>query len=199
MSSSAPESRRSRRIAERRGRHVRRLRSLATATALLTASTLIGIAAAGGTYALLNDKATMKGATVTSGNLQLLINNAQAANLGNFTITPARAQAKSFVITNTGDVNVNLSAAATNTSAQALVANTRIRVTPVASAAACQPGLSGQQAPLASYTNSNLGSLNKGTTGFFCLELSLAPGTPVEQSGQQFSFTLTVNGAQKAG
>lgn len=198
MSSSAPESRRSRRIAGRRGRHVRRLRSLATATAMLAASTLVGVAAAGGTYALLNDKATMNGATIKSGTLQLQIQGSGSYNFGNFSVTPNTPVAKSFTLTNVGDVNVSLSAASTTTSGSQLVPNARIRITPVTSTAACVPGLPGQQGPVASYTNTNVGNLAKGTSSIYCLELSLDQGTSANFSGQSFPFTVTISGAQRA-
>lgn len=72
------------------------------------------------------------------------------------------------------------------------------RITPVANAAACTTGLTGTRQDLAAYSQSTLDTMVKATTQTYCLELSLKAGTPVSQSGQGLSFTMTMTGTQKA-
>ena len=167
-------------------------------TAVIAVCTVGGLAAAGGTYAFLNAGANMPGAKISAGTLDLQINGKAADALGAWNLTPAAPQAKSFTITNVGDVDVTLSAAATIDVTSAIAANVQARITPVANAAACTVGLTGTRQDLAAYSQSALDAMVKSTTQTYCLELSLKAGTPVSQSGQGLSFTMTMTGTQKA-
>ncbi|WP_427870190.1 hypothetical protein [Leucobacter luti] len=205
MTSSAPVTRRALRAETRSSRQRRRIRGLAVSAAMLTGATLLGLGAAGGTYALLNARAELGGATISAGTAELRIDGAASASLADLSVGPGAPAARAVTVSNTGHVTLDLSARATPTAAPAILANTQIRLTPVSSAAQCVPGRPGPApAPLSGYTKSGIGALaptgpaSSGTT-VLCLELSLRDGTPVEQSGQQVPFTLTIEGVQRAG
>ena len=204
MTSSAPVTRRALRAESRSSRQRRRVRGLAVSAALITGATLLGLGAAGGTYALLNARAELGGATISSGTAELRVDGAASARLDALTVGPGAPAARAVTVSNTGDVTLDLTARATPTASPAILANTQIRVTPVSFAAECVPGRPGAApAPLSGYSVAGLGALAPKKTGsqgsaMLCLELSLRDGTPVEQAGQEVPFTLTIEGVQRA-
>ncbi|WP_052460667.1 SipW-dependent-type signal peptide-containing protein [Microbacterium gorillae] len=183
----------------RRARVRSRLSALVLTTLVLGGGTVLGLSAAGGTYALLSDRATVPGATITAGRADLQVNGAASAGLGTWDLTPATPRAKSFTVSNTDDVPLQVSARAIVTSATAIAANTRARLTPVPSGSACTTGLSGALGALSGYAVAPLETIAAGATRTYCLELVLLPSTPVGQSGQGVSFTLTLDGTQVGG
>lgn len=183
----------------KRNAAVRRLRSLAWSTTVVTTATVLGLAGAGGTYALLQDTTSMPGATVQAGTLDLRINGQASAALGSWELSPAAGQVRTFTVTNTGNVAANLSASAAITSQQAIGTHTQARLTPVTSVAQCRTGLAGSQGALNGYSVAALDTIAAGQTKTYCLELSLASNTPVTLAGQGVSFSLTVNAAQREG
>lgn len=174
-----------------------RLRRFTVGTAVVATCTIVGISAAGGTYALLNASTTMPGATVQAGTMELRVNGAGSANLGPVNLTPTTARAVAFQVTNQGDVAATLGAAMSATSSQAINDNTFARITPVASAAACTTGLGGARSKVGSYSVSNLDALTAGQSKFYCVEFSLDPATPASQSGQGVSVTINLSTQQK--
>ncbi|WP_413317399.1 hypothetical protein AA0Z99_11255 [Agrococcus sp. 1P02AA] len=191
--------------APRRAAHTRsrvrrgsRFRSAAVTGLILTGATVLGIAGAGGTYALLSARAETAGATVTAGTLDLRVDGQAAAALGTLPVTPATPVARAFTVTSIGDVPSRLSASVSATTAQEITANAQVRITPVTSAAACAPGLSGPLAALNGYAAPSLGRIEAGAQRTFCLEVRLNPGTPVAQSGQGIGFTMNITATQEA-
>ena len=194
-----PARRRDRRVAIKRARARSRLRSIAAATAVLTGATVLGLGAAGTSYALLNAKQGMPGATVAAGTAELRIENSSAALLSDFAPTPATPAVQAVSVSNVGQVTLALSGRSTASTKPALVSNALLRVTPVSAKSACVPGLAGPQSTLDGYANAGLGSVAPATARILCVEVALRAGTPVEQSGQQFGFEFVVSGAQAGG
>jgi predicted ribosomally synthesized peptide with SipW-like signal peptide len=180
-----------------RRRPASRLRALCVTTGVALGALVVGLSGAAGTYALLSDRAETPRATVSAGTFDILVNGQRTSPLGTWNLTPATPAVRSFTVTATGDVPSTLSARITATTSQGITASTQARVTPVASAAACTVGLGGTLADLNGYS-APLGDLARGQTRTFCLETRLKDGTPVTQSGQGLSFTLTMTATQRA-
>ena len=192
-------TRRERRAASRRARRRRRIRALALSTSVITGATLLGIGTAGGTYALLNVRADLRGATLTAGSAGLRLNDAASADLGTVTVAPATPATLAAKVTNVGGVRLRLSAHTSATSSPGILPHTQVRLTPVANAAACAPGLGATPAPLSTFTTQDFATLAPGASRWVCLEVSLRSGTPSDLAGQQVPFTLTVSGVQREG
>lgn len=175
----------------------RRTSRLLVSCGVVGGALVLGLAAAGGTFAALAATQTVPGATVTAGSLDLTVNGASAATLGAYSVTPATAQAFPLTIANTGTSPVELTTTIAVTSAAEVADNMLARITPVASTAACVPGLTGTQSPLRDFTAAGFVSLAAGQSQLVCLEIALDPATPVALSGQSASFTATVTGIQK--
>lgn len=186
-----------RRAAHARPRSSSRLRSAALTGLILTGATVLGLAGAGGTYALLSARAETSSATITAGTLDLRIDGQASAALGNLPVSPAAPVVRAFTVTSVGDVPSTLRGSVTATTAQQITSSAQVRITPVASAAACAPGLAGALAPLSNYSAPNLGRIAAGAQRTFCLEVRLAANTPVAQSGQSIGFTLDITTTQE--
>lgn len=199
MDTPAPARRRDRRAALLRARTRSRLRAVAVATAILAGATVLGLGAAGTSYALLNARDTMPGATVSAGTAELTVDGLRSAALGDFTPTPVAPSARAIVVKNTGHAPLALRTSVTATTRPALLANTLLRVTPVDSRAACVAGLGGAQAPLDGHVAEGLGTVPPAGERILCLEVALRQGTPAAQSGQQLNFELGVSGVQASG
>lgn len=197
----APLTRRALRDARAR----RRTSGLLGSTLLTALVVAAGVSGVGGTYALLSAQGDVSGATVTAASVGLNVNGAASADLGDWAISPATPVAKAFSVTNTAPtgpaasvspVRVNLQAAISVTASSAITANTTAVITPVASAAACTTGL-GSPSVLSGYSTT-LDVIAPGQTKFYCLQLGLATGTPVAQSGLDTGFTVTLTSTQLA-
>ncbi len=164
----------------------------------MAGATLVGLSCAGGTYALLSATEEVPEATITAGTLDLRVNGSSSAALGTWTVTPTTPVARAFTVSSASDVPSTLSASARATTSQAIIGNTQLRITPVASAAACTVGLSGPLGDVNGYSVSSLGRLAETQTRTFCLEVRLKAGTPVTQSGQGVGFALEVTATQEA-
>lgn len=193
--SSPPVRRRDVRL---RARRRARARSLVAGTVIMAGAMLLGLTAAGGTYALLSANAQGPGATITAGSFDIRVNNQASAVLQPVVVTPNTPAVRPFTVSSAGDVPSVLSAQIVATSSQAITTNTQARITPVANAAACVVGLGGALADLNGYTLPTLDRLTQTQTKTYCLEVRLKPGTPVAQSGQGVAFRLTVTGTQEA-
>lgn len=172
-------------------------RSLLVTTALTAVCAVVGLSAAGGTYAFLNAKTSVGGATIKAGSMSLQVNDAGTSTIEDATVAPQSPVAKPFTVTNVGSVPVTLDAAITATSSLDINSYTRALITPVANAAACATGLTGTRAVLPGYSRTGLDTLTPGQKKTYCLERSLADNTPVALSGQSVSFTLTMTSNQK--
>lgn|GEM_PF-2747505 len=175
-------------------RRPRGWRAVGWSTAAVAGCTLLGLGAGGGTLAFFNDGATAPGGTVTAGTAQLRVNDAASAPLAEATLSPATPAALSFVVSNTGDAPLGLSATA-NT-AGSLGGDALAALVPVGSAADCTAGTAGSRVPLSGLDAASLGTLRPGSSSRLCLVLGLAANTPVELSGTGFTYTLTITGRQ---
>lgn len=191
-----------RRNAPRRSARRRRsrLRGFALTTAAVAVAVLIGLSGAGVTYAFLNAKATLPGATITAGTAAIQINGSAAATLGNQTLSPNTPAVWAFTVGNTGSVKMDISAALAATTSPAYASAARALLVPVANTAACTAGVAGTPAPLIGYTapTSTMGIIAAGGSQVYCLVVSLPAGTSSAGAGSPLSFTLTVAAAQSA-
>lgn len=190
--------RRDRRADARRDRARNKRRQLFVTTAVVAASTLVGVAAAGTTYALLNDSKDGGAAVVSAGTMNLRINQSPSVTLAGFALSPTTPVAQEFSVENVGDVPATLSTSVQVTSTTAIGSNILARLTLLTGTQACAVGMAGAQGDLSTYAIADLGKLPANESRRYCLELSLKPGTPVAQSGQSATFTLTMRGAQSA-
>lgn len=200
-----PKTRRALRAASTRDRLRRQRRGLALATLGVLGTTLLGVSAAGGTYAFLNASAEATGDTIAAGTDGLLIKGAPTAVLDGVRLDPATESRVLFDVTNSGDVALSLTAAlrVTTTPAPAIAANTRVLVAKVATAADCS-ATKAPNGPRVAIDTWNAQGATIGTipatpgAQLYCLVVALAPETPATQSGQSFNYTLTINGRQTA-
>lgn len=175
----------------------KRTARLLVACGVVGGALVLGLAAAGGTLALLSSSQTVPGATVTAGSLDLTVNGASTASLGGRSVLPGVPQVFPITVANTGTTPTALTTTITVTSAAAINDRLKARVTPVADAAACVPGLAGAQGALSGHTAAELASLTAGGSTVVCLEIALDEATPISLSGQSASFTATVTATQK--
>lgn len=167
------------------------------ATLAVAASTVVGVGAAGGTFALLTANAQLPGATVRAGTLTLKINDGDQAALGAWNLGPTVAQAKPFTITNTGTVATSINASGVVTSTTPLGAHVNARLTALNAGESCAPGLGGSLKDLPGFAVTGVTSLPAGATADFCLELTLDTNTPGQYSGQSVDFAITITGVQR--
>ena len=198
-------TRRALRTASGRDRVRRQRRGLVLTILGVLGTTILGVSAAGGTYAFLNDTAFSGGGTISAGTADLQIKGAPTATLDGARLDPATENRILFDVANTGDVTLALSAAVrvTSTPAPAIAANTRILVARVDTAAECSatkaPGGPRMSFDAWNAQATTIGSIAaQSAPQLFCLILALAPETPATQSGQSFTYTLTINGRQTA-
>lgn len=198
MTTSEPGLRRDRRADARRDRARNKRRQLFVTTAVVAASTLVGVAAAGTTYALLDDNKGGGAAVVSAGTMNVLINQSPSFTLTNFALSPTTPAAQEFSVQNVGNVPATLSASVQVTSTTAIGSNILARLTPLTGTQTCAVGMAGAQGDLSTYAIADLGRIPANEGRRYCLELSLKTGTPVAQSGQSATFTLTMRGVQSA-
>lgn len=179
------------------GRARRRATRVLLSCAVVAGALVLGLGAAGGTLALLSAERTIPGATITAGSLGLSVNGGSTATIGGYSISPGSPHARTFTVTNTGTVPVEIGATISVTSTDPIQDNMRARVTAVADSAECTPDLRGTRGDLNGYTVSEVAEIPSGQTATVCLELALDDATPLSQAGQSAAFTLTVNGTQK--
>ncbi|WP_427870194.1 hypothetical protein [Leucobacter luti] len=199
MSEHPVGTRRELRATHGRTRRRRRLRALALSTSVVAGATLLGIGTAGGTYALLQTRAELRGASLTAGTAELRLNDAVSAELGPVVLSPAAPATQAVKVTNIGSVRLRLSGHTSAASSTGILPYVQARLTPVANAASCTAGLGTAPAPLSSFAAQNFAELAPGASRWACLEVALRPGTPADLAGQQVPFTLTISGVQHAG
>lgn len=193
-----PSTRAAARAASMRSRT--RFKRLSLATLASAAAVAVGLGSAGATTALLSSQSNLAGATISAGTLGIRVNGAASAALGNWNVSPATPIARAYQVSNIGDAPATLTTnIAVSTPMPALASHTQATLAPVANSAACTTGLSGTTAGLNGYSFTDPTPLNGGASRWYCLRISLPTGTPGSVSGQNLSFTATVNGVQHAG
>lgn len=180
-----------------RTRTRKRAARLFIACGVVGAATVLGLATAGGTLALLTANQTVPGATITAGSLDLTVNGASSASLGGLAVLPGVPQAIPVTVANTGTTPASLTATINVTSSGTINDRLRARITPVTNAAACAPGLASAQGSLNGFTAADFTSLAAGASTVVCLEIALDEATPIALSGQSATFTATVTATQK--
>lgn len=171
---------------------------LGRTTAVLAGVTALGLAAVGGSFALLNAQERLPGTVVSAGTAELRIEGEESARLPSFAVTPSSPVARAFTVANRGTVELALTAEVLPTSAPELLGSVRARLLPVDDRAACAPGLVGAQAsPLDGFRAEGLPAVPPGGERILCLELSVAAGTSAALSGQRVPFELVVTGVQR--
>ena len=169
---------------------------LGTAAALFGAVAL-AVGGAGGTYAYLNDAASVSGAagTLQAGQASLVVTGSPIS-LSGFYPTLARAQA--VTVQNTGDVPLQLTVSQLTSSGTAAGA-LRLRVASVANSAACTTAVAtGVEGPLGSFPTGGVlsTSLAPSVTTTLCVVVTMNADAASATQNQSAAFTLALGGRQ---
>ncbi len=179
--------------------HPRRTpRAILTATAALAGAVVLGIAGAGGTYAMWNSSTTLNPGTITAGSTGLTVNSVTnytiPANAMIGVLLPGRSTITTapLAVRNPGNTPVSVTAG-TATVTGALASQVTVAIRQVAGAAsACTPTAVGGTpttltAPVA---------LAAGATVYVCVEVQLRTTAPAASQGQTAQFTLPLTAVQ---
>lgn len=157
-----------------------RIRTLLGATSVATAGVVIGLGAAGGTYAYFDDSLVGDPAVVTAGTAELDVQASfTAASWGNLLVGESVRQP--FTVINGGDVPLTLTASGTTS-----VAGFELRTVLGTCPGSALTGTSITQTPAA------IGTLAAGASTGACLEVRLASGAP----GVTSTVAVTISGTQ---
>lgn len=188
------------------GRHraARRRRWVWPTTLALVAAVTTALLGSGSTYALWNGTASTKASTVKSGTATITVSPLTAMHTT--PLAPGAGTTGTFSVRNTGTVTLGMRVMTTatkvayaNTSDAAVLGEVTLKLSLVASAADCRPGIGGLSARVASFdTGSGYLSLPAGGGGVGCVEMTLDADAPQVVSGAVVDFTLTVTGTQVA-
>jgi hypothetical protein len=157
------------------------LRALIGTSTAFAGATAIAVGLSGGSLALWTDGQATPAGTVTSGTIGLSITQSFNSTLWSNRLVGETVR-QQFTMTNTGDVAMTLSAAATSSAA-----GFEVRVVRATCGATALTGASATVTPTA------LGTLSVGSTATFCLELAVVSGASAATST---SFSLNVTGTQ---
>lgn len=173
-------------------------RSILTATAVMAGAVILGVAGAGGTYAMWNSSTTLNLGTITSGTTGLTVNaqNSYAIPASSMvgSLLPGRSVITSvpLAVKNTGTVGLTVTAGSPLISG-ALSGNLSVAVRQVASSSsACTPTATGGTMS----TMTSPVTLAAGSTIYVCVEAQLASSAPATVQGQSANFTIPFNGTQ---
>lgn len=154
------------------------IKGILASTAAVTLGVGLAVAAAGGSYALWNDKVPVSAGTITTGSIGLTVNGVASAPLTATTLSnmlPGETANLDVTLKNTGSVRVTLAAAVS--SSIPFVVTTR--------------------AGLCSATGTPLGELASGASLATCVTVSLPATTAVTAQGSSTPFTVTYTATQK--
>ncbi|TXK17067.1 hypothetical protein [Homoserinibacter sp. GY 40078] len=165
------------------------------ATAAVIVGTMAAVVAAGGSYAYLNASAVVgqTGAAVTAGTSTLLVQRGSDAAAATVVLPSSLFQGmlpgdvvnQTLTVLNTGDADLQVTAALTGTSAW----ETRVAVGACPSSGTL-PGGALTTVPSAS------GGLAAGTSAAICLQVVLPATAPASAEGTTTSFSLVLTGSQ---
>lgn len=156
-------------------------RTLVGASAALAGATAVAVALSGGSLALWTDGAPVNAGSVSAGTVGLSTASAFNSALWSNRLVGETVR-QEFTVTNTGNVPLTISAAAT-----AAAAGFEVRVV----RATC--GGTPLTGPSATVSPTALGSLAVGATATVCLELAVVTGASAATSS---AFSVTVTGVQ---
>lgn len=177
-------------------------RSVLAGVLALTVAVVLTIGGAG-TFALWSGSAQANGGTVSSGTTGLTVNNAENAvitGLDASKLGPGSSVVSAITLKNTGVTPLTIAVTQSAVTAQtnSLADELTVRLTPVASAGACAPALSGPSGRIPSFTTSPSAALAAGASAIYCLELMLDLDAPTGTQGGTTAFRLTFTGTQVA-
>lgn len=171
------------------------VRSMLTIAAAAAGATLIAVAAAGGTYGLWADSAAVSAGVVTSGSLNLTINNLAEAPINATawgSMFPGDRVQQTVTVKNTGTTPADVTVV--GTSSAAAVSDYTIDVSkgtcPAAAADLAGPSVL-QSAAKA------LGTWTAAESSAVCIEVTLSPTASNVSNGATVPFTLTMTAIQK--
>jgi hypothetical protein len=169
-------------------------RSILTATAALGGAVVLGVAGAGGTYALWNSDTSLNLGTISSGTSGITVDGVadhpiQTADMiGQLVPGSSRITKFPVAVKNTGTVGLDVHVSSTVTGAGYLT----IAVRQVASSAtACtQTAYGTAPTTLSDFT------LTAGQTRYLCVEAQLATNAPASVQGVPSTFVVAFDGQQ---
>ncbi|MFT4285885.1 MAG: SipW-dependent-type signal peptide-containing protein [Protaetiibacter sp.] len=182
----------------RQGSAVRSARTLGTTSAILAGAVVLGLAGAGGTYALWNRTATVNAGTVTSGSVGLTVNAQTSYDIGASSMTgvllPGRSRITTapLAVSNTGTTPLSVTAG-TPVVTGALASELNVAIRQVAgSGSSCTPTATGATpvtltAPVV---------VAAGATIYVCVEAQLKTTAPASAQGASAQFTIPLAGTQ---
>lgn len=156
-----------------------------------------------GSFALWSGEARADGGTISSATTGLTVNgvqNAVIAGLDASKLGPGMAVVSAVTVANTGAIPLTLAVTSSAVTAQtnALAGELTVRLTPVATTAACTSGLTGPSGRIVGFTTPASAALAPGSSAIYCLELALDLDAPPSTQGGTTSFSLTYTGTQVA-
>lgn len=162
------------------------LRGALTSLCVVCIGVLAGVLSAGGTYALWGDDASIMGATITSGILDLDVSGSpDSAHWSK--LLPGEHHVQFVTVENTGNIPLALSGLAAQSGGDS--GSFEVRLELVSGAADCSPQLSGADALGNPVT---LGTMPAASVARLCVDVSLADSAlPGHEA--QFSLTLTAD------
>ena len=174
------------------------IRALLSATGVIGAGVIIAVAAAGGTYAIWNDEVAAHGATVTTGDIGLTVNNLPSftVDLSGTALLPGRTvvQAAPIQLKNTGitPLRVTSTGVAVVSESTPLMTSLRVSLRP-ATSATCTVTSGGTSALTAAIAPVDF---TVGQTRLVCLEVGLLDTAPPSVQGASAAITINLNAAQ---
>lgn len=178
------------------------LRSMLTVTSAVAGATLIGLGAAGSTYALWQTDAPLEGSTVTSGTIELKVNGQPSFNVEDLATTqllPGRAVVSPtpLLLQNTGTTPMSVSIASVDlTDATAELSDGTVFLDHLSlvlrEGATCTAIAEGE----AGAVMSDPIDLDPGTSKSFCLQAGLSSQAPADVQGMSAGFTINLDAVQ---
>lgn len=160
------------------------LRGVFTSLGAVTVGTFAAVLSAGGTYALWNAEAPLEATEITSGILNMSVTGSLDSSHWS-KLLPGEHHVQFVVVTNTGNIPVDLSALSAQTDGDS--GSFELRLELVDEADACSSPISGADA-LGSTVG--LGIMAPGAVSHLCLDVTLS-GTALPGHDADFSLTLT--------
>jgi predicted ribosomally synthesized peptide with SipW-like signal peptide len=186
-------------MARHRERQPRRTpRSILTATAVMAGAVILGVAGAGGTYAMWNNTTSVNIGTISSGATGLTVNAQTNYSIPTSAMSGMLLPGRSLItsaplaVKNTGTVGLTV-AAGSPVITGPIASDLAVAVRQVASAAStCTPtAIGGTMTTMTAPV-----TIATGSTIYVCVEAQLATTAPSSVQGQSATFTVPLNGTQ---
>lgn len=171
------------------------VRSMLTISAAAAGATLIAVAAAGGTYGLWADSASLSAGVVKSGSLSLTVNDLASAPIDATawsSMFPGDRVQQTVTVKNTGSVAADVTAAAASASVAAGDYTVEMAKGACPAGSADLVSTNALQPPAV-----GLGTWAANTASVVCIEVTLKPTASNASNGASVPFTLTFTATQK--